>query len=209
MRSENVSRTVRRALASLCFVGVLAACSALGSVTPTPVEGVQAIEPPIGLAANVTLTDQTNMPFQFGVLKGKIVLLTFGYTHCPDVCLLNLATFRAVKQLLAGDADRAAFAFISVDGVRDTPAALASYMNQFDPSFVGLSADDATLRKLGAPFGLAFFADTPVPGHTDYAVTHTAASYLLDGQGRLRRVYAYQTTAETIAADMRGVLAAG
>jgi protein SCO1/2 len=196
-------------LASLFLIGILAACNALGAVTPTPADGITVIDPPITLATDLTLTDQTRAPFQLAALKGKLVLVNFGYTHCPDICPINLAVFRGVKQLLGADAARTAFVFISVDGARDTPLVLASYLKQFDPAFIGLTASDAVLHQLGTPFGLAFWSDTPEPGHTDYAVTHTAASYLLDGQGRLRRIYGYQTTAEVITADMRSVLTAG
>ncbi len=128
-----------RLLIAVLWIGVLSACSTLApAVTPTPLpEGINAIDPPLALQA-FTLVDQHGAPFSLSNLKGRLALITFGYTHCPDVCPVNLANFKEIAQRLGTNAQQVAFVFVSVDGKRDTPPVLANYMNLFDPSFIGL-----------------------------------------------------------------------
>ena len=155
-------------------------------------------------------------------LRGHAVLMFFGYTHCPDVCPTTLADYRLVKEALGVEADGVRFVFVSVDSARDTPAVLADYLGQFDPDFIGLTGDEATLRQMGAEYGLLFQRDTITVGHDhadgddhehaeeldsdNYFVEHTSPSFLIDSEGYLRRVYFYGTDSERIVQGIRELL---
>ena len=127
--------------------------------------------------------------------KGTVpILLELGF-----VLLLGNA-------LWAEDASQVVFVFVSVDGARDTPEMLASYLGLFDPAFVGLTGDEATLHTITKQYGATFSYDKQDPNQTDYSVTHTAAWFLVNRDGNLRRVYSYDTKPEIAAADIKQVL---
>jgi protein SCO1/2 len=175
-----------------------------GTDDPTPQPGY-AYDPPVEVS-DFTLTSHTGDPVSLSDERGKAVLIFFGYTFCPDVCPTTLAEFRRVKTLLGDDANRLAVLFISVDGQRDTPDRLATYVTAFDPTFIGLTGDDAAIRQIGQDYGLFYQRETYENTGADYLVSHTASSFLLDPQGRLRFKYDYQTPPEDIATGVRFVL---
>ncbi len=200
----------RRVLAALLFLIALAGCAApptpprrVSTPTPAP-EGVTVLDPP-GLIHDFTLTNQANRPMKFNELRGKLVLMTFGYTHCPDICPVNLARFKQVRMLLGDAASQVAFVFVSVDGKRDTPDVLAKHLSLFDSSFIGLTGSESDVRAVAKDFAVTFVIDNAA-SQTDYTVTHTASSFLVDRQGMLIRVYAYGTDAAILAADIQPML---
>src|SRR5262245_40036804 len=141
-----------RGILPLILIALSSACGVAATPTPTAVpQGVNILEPPKALV-DFTLTSQANKPLKLSDLKGKLALMTFGYTNCPDVCPATLAKFTQIKEQLAADASRVNFVFISVDGVRDTPDVLTTYLKQFDPSFVGLTGDEPTMRAVGKDY---------------------------------------------------------
>ncbi len=205
-----VVRMIRMIGMTVFLITVLAGCGAAPKaqpkITPTqPPEGVNVLEPPLPIN-DFTLTNQQNKPAHLSDWKGKLVLMAFGYTHCPDVCPITLARFKQVKDLLANNAEQVKFVFISVDGVRDTPEILGSYLSNFDPKFIGLTGDEPTLRKIAKDYGVSFYTDKKDPNQTDYTVTHTASWFLVGKDGKLWRVYSYGTNQDTIAADVKQVL---
>jgi len=171
---------------------------------PPPSAGTD-IEPPREVA-DFTLTSHTGDPLSLSDLEGSPVLLYFGYTFCPDICPTTLAEFVRVKRLLGDDADQVHFVFVSVDGERDTPEVLARYLPAFDKDFIGLTGEENIIRKIGADYGL-FFQKQDVSGTSaDYLIDHTAASFLIDSERRLRTIYGYGTPADVISQDIRDVL---
>jgi protein SCO1/2 len=158
-----------------------------------------------------TLTNQDGEPFTLSDVRGKPVLLYFGYTFCPDICPTSLAEFVRVKRGLeqddAGKGDQVAFIFISVDGERDTPEVIKSYLAAFDPDFIGLTGDEQDIRRIGVDYGTFFEKNYDVEGTSaDYLVDHSAASYLLDQEGKLTTIYGYGTPPEVIIEDLRAML---
>jgi protein SCO1 len=165
------------------------------------------------------LTNQAGEPMNLKALRGRAVVLFFGYTHCPDVCPTTLADFTRVKSVLGAQADRVAFVFVTVDSQRDTPGVLKDYLNHFDPAFIGLTGDGATLRSMAAEYG-AYFSipadqkkgDGDKDHHEqsidsdNYFVQHTSPAYLIDPSGFLRVVYFNGTSAELIADGIRQIL---
>ncbi len=191
-----------------CAVGTPAApAGGAGTATPAP-QGVVVVEPP-GLINDFTLTSQANKPMKFSELRGRLALVTFGYTHCPDVCPVNLARFKQVRIALETAADQVNFVFISVDGKRDTPEVLAMHLAAFDETFIGLTGEETAVRQVAKDFGVIFYVTNDARTQADYLVTHTASSFLVGREGWLRRVYAYGTEPEIVAADIKAMLKLG
>lgn len=194
------------------LVAVLAGCAADGGSsdpgpTATPRPGT-VLDPPKEIG-DFTLTSHTGDPLSLSDLRGKAVLLFFGYTHCPDVCPMTLSEFKQVKRELGDAADRAAFVFVSVDGARDTPERLAAYVGAFDPDFIGLTGDEAALRQIGRDYGLFFQRSAYDNTQADYLVDHTASSFVVGPEGRLRIIYPYGTDPAIIAEGIAALLDEG
>jgi protein SCO1/2 len=162
------------------------------------------VDPPKQLT-NFTLTSQTGAPLHLSDLRGRPVLLFFGYTHCPDVCPTTLAEWKRVKATLGDAAKQVGFVFISVDSQRDQPAVLKKFLAGFDPSFIGLTGDPATIQAIGKDYGL-YFKSHADEGSAEYLVDHSAVSYLIDQEGRLRMIYSADVPENTISADIKKML---
>ncbi len=167
-------------------------------------DGILAIDPPVDVPP-FELTDSYGDSAHLADFRGRHTLLTFGFTHCPDICPLTLNDFGRIQQLL-GDIADINFVFISVDGARDTPAALRQYFEfrQFEAIYA-LTGDEASVRAMGGPFGLSFQISQD-SGSDDYLVNHTTGSFLLDQTGRWIKRYQFGVPPESIAADLRALL---
>lgn len=168
--------------------------------------GGTALNPPRVLS-DFTLTNQRGEATRLSDFRGQWILLYFGYTHCPDFCPLTLEKFRQVQTMLGDQADGVAFVFVSVDGERDSPEALAKYMEvRRVPDFTALTGDAAALNALGVEYGL-YFEKREDPGtQANYLVDHTSASFLIDSEGRLVKIYSFDVTPEVIAGDLQELL---
>jgi protein SCO1/2 len=185
---------------------ILAGCGSGGQSsgpTATPLPGT-VLDPP-KVVSDFTLTSGANQPFHLSDLRGKVAILFFGYTHCPDVCPTTMADFKRVKADLGDDAERVAFVFISVDGARDTPDRLAAYVHAFDPDFIGLMGDDATIRAIAQDYGV-FFQRVNYDNPDNYLVDHTATSFAVGPDGKLRVVFSYQSDPAGMAQRIRSLL---
>lgn len=214
-RFNSLPASRRLALVALGAI-VLIALAALGqraltqvvapaeSVPEIPTAGTP-VDPPRVLR-DFTLTDQEGQPMRLSDLRGRLALLFFGYTSCPDVCPTTLVDFAQVKRLLGDQSSQVAFVFISVDGTRDTPAVLKRYVKHFDKDFIGMTGPEDDVRRIGADYGL-YFERQPLPGsQTGYSVDHTAVAYLVDREGRMIMLYGYGTPASVIGADLQKLL---
>jgi protein SCO1/2 len=146
------------------------------------------------------LTDHEYRVFDLSRLKGKWSFLFFGYTHCPDVCPMTLATLaRAHENIVKSkvDAKDVQFVFVSVDPNRDTAGKLRQYLTYFDASFLGVTGDDAQLGMLASQFGAAYQVAV-TPRAENYPVYHTAAVFLVDPRARYHAVFAPPLDAEGI-----------
>lgn len=154
----------------------------------------------------LTLTNvSTGKPTSLEDFRGKLVMVFFGFTHCPDVCPTTLSKAAEVRKALGPEADRLQVLFVTVDPERDTPEALAKYVPAFDPSFIGLRGDDDETRKAAREFKV-FFQKVPNRDGTSYNVDHTAASYILDTEGRLRLFVRHTQPVEEIVGDLRQLI---
>jgi len=176
---------------------------------PTPTPGGISVGQYRGVP-NVTLIDQDNRPITFDNLRGRAVVLAFGYTHCPDVCPLFMSDMRKIKQALGSESDKVAFMLISVDPKRDTPEALKRYVTAFDPSFIGATADDATLQKTVYAFDGVYEIQKPTGNDPNsYTVAHTAFIYLIGPDGKWKSKFPFGTPVNAVVSGVRDVLRAG
>jgi protein SCO1/2 len=170
---------VRHWLGAALAVVVLAGCNGSGpSFKNTDITGA-------GYGKDFTLTDHTGKTRTLADFRGKVVVVFFGYTHCPDVCPTTLADLKVAREQLGEDGKRVQVLFVTVDPERDTRELLSNYVPAFDPSFLGLYGDPAATARVAKEFRVFY---QKVPGKTpdSYTVDHTAGSYVFDPQGRLR-----------------------
>ena len=137
--------------------------------------------------------------------RGKVVVLFFGYTHCPDVCPTTLSELAETMKRLGKDADRVQVLFATVDPERDTPELLAQYVPAFHPSFLGLYGDAEATARTAQEFKILYQKQ---PGRTpgSYTMDHSAGSFLFDPQGRLRVYVGYGQGPDVFTHDIRELL---
>lgn len=135
--------------------------------------------------------------------QGRVVLMFFGFTQCPDICPTALSRAAEVMALLGPDAARVQVVFVTVDPERDLPVVLREYTRAFHPSFIGLHADLDTTAATAKDFKV-FYSKVPTGG--SYTMDHTAITYAFDPQGRLRLAIRHEQTAASVAADVRLLL---
>lgn len=155
------------------------------------------------------LTDHDGRRRSLGDFRGKLVVLFFGYTHCPDVCPTTLSDMaQALRMLPPETAARVQVLFVTVDPERDTPALLKAYVSHFHPEFLGLHGTPEEVARAAGEFRITYRKHTE-PGATDYLVDHTAGSYVLDTRGRLRLFLPFAHSPEDIAHDLKTLMMAG
>ena len=159
-------------------------------------------------ARTLNLTDQDGRARSLADFKGKVLVVFFGYTQCPDVCPTTMAELAQVKKSLGKDGERLQAVFISVDPERDTPQVLKSYIGSFDPAFVALRGTPEQTVETAKAFKV-FYAKAPGKTPGSYTVDHTAGSYVFDTQGRVRLFESYGKGTEGLTADIKALLAAG
>lgn len=159
-------------------------------------------------AGEISGTNWDNTPFRLSDLRGKIALVFFGYTFCPDVCPTTLAEMRVLVQDLGDKAGDVAVVFVSVDPERDTPARLGEYVPVFNPTFYGVHVPLDELEPVKAAYGVV--AEKNYYDEADsaagYSVDHTARVYLIDPAGNLRLSFGYGTPVEDIRSDIEYIL---
>jgi len=135
--------------------------------------------------------------------RGKAVVLFFGFTRCPDICPTTLADIAQAVKSLGADAERVQVLMVSVDPERDTPEALAKYVTAFDPRFIALRGDLEATKKVAGEFKIFF---EKAKSGDSYTVNHSAQSYVIDPQGRLRLLVRHDRIGSDLAPDLRTIL---
>lgn len=192
----------------LLLLAVLALAAACGQPTPkaeyrgTDITGAD-------FGHRLDLTDHDGRRRSLADFRGKLVVLFFGYTHCPDVCPTTLSDMaQALRLLTPEEAARVQVLFVTVDPERDTPDMLKAYVPYFHPGFLGLHGTPEEVARAAREFRITYRKHTE-PGATDYLVDHTAGSYVLDTEGRLRLFLPYAQIPADIAHDLKTLMAAG
>jgi protein SCO1/2 len=152
------------------------------------------------------LIDQHGQARRLADFRGKVVVIFFGYTQCPDVCPTTMSELAEVRKLLGAQGEKVQALFVSVDPARDTPQVLQAYMANFDPSFIALYAQSPEhLAALAKDFKVYYKkSEGKTPG--SYTMDHSAGSYIYDPEGRLRLYTRYGSGAAAMAADIRLLL---
>jgi len=192
-------QTTRRLLLSTLTVLALVACNAdKPKFNAIDITGAD-------YAKGFTLMDQNGQNRSLSDFKGKVVVLFFGYTQCPDVCPTSMAELAEVKRLLGADADKLQGAFVTVDPARDTPEMLKAYMANFDPTFVAFIPTPEQLAVVAKDYKIYYKkVDGKTP--TSYTMDHSAGSYVYDTQGNLRLYSRYGVGEKVLAQDIQTLL---
>ena len=194
---------------SLLALSLAAAASLAVAADPNPI-GLKAgvFDPPQPAAefpAGVHATDQGDLTI--ARWRGKVVLLVFGFTHCPAVCPTTLATLAQARKLLGPDAAAMQVVYVTVDPERDDLAHVRSYLAAFDPGFVGGTGQPAVLADLRKRYGATAQKIPPAGGGADYGMSHSTTIWMIDRTGRLRALMPFGHSAEDFAHDVRQLMA--
>lgn len=194
------------AVVAAALIATLAACGPGGE----PFRG-QAVDPGRP-APTLEGTNWTGEPFRLEQVRGRVAVVFFGYTFCPDVCPLTLARMKQLESALGERAEEVEVVFVSVDPHRDTVEKMASYVPAFDPGFYGVRLTQDQLDAAKESFDLTVQYGQPAGGpgsDTFYYVDHTGSHFLLDRAGRLRVVHPPDATLEALEPDLLRLLDEG
>lgn len=192
--------TRRRVLqlgAALAVTATLAACDSPPPFKGSDISGTQ-------LGKTMALTDMNGQARALKDFAGKVVVVFFGFTQCPDVCPTSLAEMAQVMQTLGPDADKVQVLLITVDPERDTPEILKEYVTSFDKRFLALTGTADQLKQAAGSFK-AYYAKVPTKDG-NYTMDHTAAFYLIDGKGESRVLANNTLGAQALAGDIKLLL---
>lgn len=190
--------TRRRLLLTLPFL--LAGCSK----QRLPFENTDIAGTNIG--SDFTLADCYGVQAKLANFPGKVVILFFGYTSCPDICPTALAKFTQLLQQPGITPDTVQVIFISLDPARDSPERLCEYTHWFHPSFIGLTGDSTTINEIAAKFRVTSIKKE-IAGEMGYVLDHSAGAYVFGPDGRIRLYLAENARIEAIASDIRRLIA--
>jgi protein SCO1/2 len=194
---------MRHFLLWLCCVLALTACEKPQSpkvpFANTDITGLD-------YAKGFTLTDHNGKPRTLADFKGKVVVVFFGYTQCPDVCPTTLSELAGIKKALGSEAERLQVIFITLDPQRDTPELMAGYVPAFDSSFLGLWGEQAVIDKVAKDFKV-FAQKVPSKDSKSYTIDHTAGSYVFDDQGHIRLFVRHGQGVDGLQKDLQRLLA--
>jgi protein SCO1 len=199
MNKRRLLQTLALGAASLTTLVALTACSdSKPSFTAIDVTGAD-------YAKNFELTDHNGQVRRLTDFAGKIVVVFFGYTQCPDFCPTTMTELLEVKKALGKDGERLQVLFVTVDPARDTPEVLKGYAGNFDPSFLGLYTTPEKLAELTKDFK-AYYKKVDGKTPTSYTMDHSAGSYVYDTQGRLRLFTRYGSGVPALTQDIAQLL---
>ncbi len=196
-------KTLLVGVASFLVIGVMAAGFYFFS-KPAHFRGTTYTEP-YPAAPEFELMRAAGTRFQLSEMRGKVVVLYFGYTSCPDVCPTTLAEFKQALDQLGNDASHVQVVFVTVDPDRDTPQRMQTYVDHFNANFIGLSGSEDVLTKVWNSYGIyrEIVQGTSAAG---YLVNHTSRVTLIDQQGNLRVSFSFNTPVEDMVHDLKLLL---
>jgi protein SCO1/2 len=192
----------RFAAAALACAVMAGGCDKLAGAK-SPFKAIDVTGAPMG--GELRLTDHNGKARTLADFRGKVVLVNFGYTQCPDVCPTTLADLASAMKKLGPDASQVQVLFVTVDPKRDKPELLRQYLPAFDPAFLGLYGDEDATKKVTRDFKI-YAQERPGKTPDSYTVDHAAQTFVYDRNGKLRLVMGYGMAPEAIASDVRILL---
>ncbi len=199
-------KTFPTLLIAVALCATLAGCDKLGLAPKSEVAFRGADITGAEYAKTLSLPDASGQPRTLGDFKGKVTVVFFGYTQCPDVCPTTMAELALVKKSLGADADKLQAVFVTIDPERDTPEILKSYMASFDPTFVALRGTLAQTQATAKAFKV-YFAKVPGKAEGSYTMDHSAGAFIFDTKGDVRVFERYGAGVEGLAADVKTLIA--
>ena len=188
----------RRVLTGLAAAGVLSAC---GGPRPLSLHGIDLSGRDFGQDFRLLVADGRER--RLADCRGKLVLLFFGFTLCPDVCPTALTRAVQIRKLLGRNGERLQVLFVTLDPERDTPQVLRAYTQAFDPSFIGLHASPERIAETARAFRVIY---AKVPTGSTYTIDHSALSYVYDAGGTLRLALRHEQSAPDCVHDLEQIL---
>jgi protein SCO1 len=188
---------------SRLLIPVLLAVATAASAATSPAFKAGVFEPP-RQAPEFTLRGSDGAELTLARYRGKVVLLSFGFTHCAAVCPVTLATLAEARRALGPIADSVQVVFVTVDPERDAPAQLKAYLAAFDAGFVGVTGHSEALAAMRKNYGVVA---VKVPMADGYAMDHTSSVFLIDREGKLRAMMPYGHDAKDFVHDVKLLLA--
>jgi cytochrome oxidase Cu insertion factor (SCO1/SenC/PrrC family) len=198
MKARSVSNSFRVALASVLALALCATSLRAGPQVNTDATDGRGGRSP---AADFSLTDQDGRPFRLSQLRGKVALLFFGYTSCPDACPTTLSKLSRVYKMLGDEGGRVVTIFVSVDPQRDTPRALKEYLNYFRINSVGLTGTKEEIDSVVGQYGARYEIEQS-DSAAGYHINHSTDLYLIDQRGEVAHTFAYKDQAKPIADEI-------
>jgi protein SCO1/2 len=210
MSPDGARPPVRRVAAiSIAVLAAMLSSAARAEDETRPVTAAESMDAvmwgngPIG--GPFALTDHTGKPRTEADFRGRLLLVYFGFTHCPDVCPTDMMAIGSALKALGPLADQVRGLFISLDAERDTPALLAAYVESFHENIVGLTGDETAIRRAAHSYKV-YFNKVPGKGRDDYGFDHSAYIYLMDRTGKFIGVFPPSTPGERIVSVLKPLL---
>lgn len=191
-------RTLLRGAVAVVAAGVAAACESAPPAPELPV---------LDFGGDFALIDHDGRPFTLASQKGKVILIFFGYSSCPDACPTTLSKLSTVARRLGDDKSRMRTLYISVDPDRDTPPVLKADLSNFSLDALGLTGKKDDIDKVVAQYKAAYEIVQTPESAAKYTISHTTTVYALDTQGRIRKTFSYEATVDEIVTGIREILA--
>lgn len=198
---SSIAKSKRRLVRCVLTI-MLSASGLIGpSITPAvaaiPAYDRVRVLPDARPVQDIGLTDQDGKAFRLSDLRGRVVLVFFGFTHCSNVCPLAMQKLQQLAQSAGSELDSTAFVFVSVDPERDTADVLKAYLEPFSSRFIGLTGEPKRLKALAKAFSAAFYKGNASIETGDYVVTHSPQIFVVDSAGRLRAEF-YNASTEAM-----------
>lgn len=201
-------RAVAYALALLLAAGAAAAFWLRPQAGMEQRLGGMSVPPGVAIGGPFRLTDHTGRQVTEASYRGRLMLIFFGFTHCPDICPTELQSIAEVLDRLGPAAGRVAPLFVSIDPERDGPEELARYVALFDDRIIGLTGTAEEIASVARAFRV-YYAKVHPPEASSYTMDHSSFTYLLDGEGRFLALFRHGTPPEEVAQAIRSHLARG
>jgi len=185
-------------------MGVLCLFTAASSIAE-PMQKQEPLKVYDDWGGDFSLTDHNGFPLSLSDFAGKVVLLNFGYTHCPDICPSTMFSMKRVVKALGDDADKLQVLFITLDPERDYGDRLRTYAEYFNPGFLALTGSIDEITKVAKKYGTKFEKEE-FDEEGNYSIAHNAIIYLIDQQGRIRTFFRINASAQDLAGGVRRLL---
>jgi protein SCO1/2 len=184
------------------FLSLLLFTGAIHAEVPAPL--IAGVFTPARLAPDFSLRGSDGSELKLSGYRGKVVLLSFGYTSCTEVCPVTLAILATARKQLGAAASQVQVIDVTVDPERDNAQRMHKFLRAFDPSFVGGTGTPQQLAAVRSDYGITVSQKMPIPG--GYALAHSSYIYLIDRDGKLRALMPFGHTADDFVHDLRLLL---